>query len=167
MPNRVALLDGYLGWDILPQGNAGFRGEIISWSGKPHVNNDSGQSLYHCLLALNARGVAVEFYYLTNGPTSMLGSFLFSRITEVAVFVTIVPDYRRANSSYNIVADGHGAVRLWYHASIAFPPAQEGAPSGGASASLIRELKGQRFMHVEGITTFSPVDDVFVLVASG
>jgi hypothetical protein len=160
IPNRLALLDGYLGWD-LPQLDVAIDDFLISWSNKPHVNGNSSQSLYHCLLAINNAGIAVEFYHLINGPTPLAGTFMFARLTEVAVFVTLVPNLRTANNNFTRSLDGHNAVRLWYHASIAFPPLQNGAPSGGASTELIKELKGQRFLQTDGTTTLMPSSAVF------
>ncbi|MCL2630598.1 MAG: hypothetical protein FWD49_03625 [Firmicutes bacterium] len=160
IPNRIALLDGFLGIVMLNVSLPAQR-TTLSWTGKPHVKRSSSETLLACLNALNNSGVAVEFYYLYNGITAKWAGNTIDRIHEVSAFVTLYPDLKTENNNYKFADDGHGAVRLWYYSSIVFPPVGQSVPSGGASSEAIRGFLGKKFIQTGGTTTLFTGDDIF------
>ncbi|MDD4839646.1 MAG: hypothetical protein PHE93_03105 [Clostridia bacterium] len=126
LPNRMALLDSYVG---------GGKSEVpIAWSGKGYINGSGRSNYYYSLenIVLGA-GIAVEFYYNQDGWVPFMGQLeltkqeqddalvYYDEIKELTTMILLYPDYTNVNS---VATDGHNAIREWYFTSYKYQTPQ-------------------------------------------
>ena len=186
VPNRLALMDSYLGIGMLSD-------LTISWSGKPYAVGEGRDSTCNYLAALNMLvnkyGVAAEFccnegflvpFMNMVGLTDLsydeeycefVGknkSEFANAVNELAPIIVISPYFSAVSGG--VAAEGHNPIREWYLSSILYdaPTTEDGyiVPTAKMSDEGVRAARGDYYVmrnaHESYCETVRCDDDTFV-----
>lgn len=173
LPDRYALLDSYFSTAIEKKGeiiDAGPKDITISWSGKPLVNNNSGDTMMACLLAIANKGIALEYYTYETMNFLLLGASRYAeQLRTISTFAVVDPDFK--GGGYSVTTDGHNGVREWYLCSLLDDPIKDIthgnnttalAPSAALPTNLLPTLYNKEFQILNGTTTVRANDDTMI-----
>lgn len=173
VPDRLALLDGYLSYNIEPlYEHMGARDLTISWSGKNIINRSLGETMIECFKEFAANGIAVEFYMMTNSNVTQLpSSVILPDVKKYCVFTTV--DVAYSGGGYSVLTNGHNALRDWYFGSInsdvpkdvTIPEVDAYAVSAKSTTQNILDRRGISYVGVGGQNTLWSSDDTYRIEA--
>lgn len=167
LPNRFALLDPYFS-TFIESGNSslymGPKTIKIRWSGKTITDNSTGITMLECLKDLEANGIVLEYYTYHQSFLKLAMMNIVEEFKTISTYSIVNPDW--SGNGYQIVADGHNGVREWYLCSLLSPQVKdisndsgEYAPSAAMPTEMIKALKGNEYILVDGSNTVNAKDD--------
>ena len=166
LPDRIVLEDTFFGVALPHKDSyayAGYTDLTIRWSGKP-LPTSTGFASLECMKDVAANGTVYEFVsYSASALLAFYHPDIIATIKDISVFILMEPFF---------TADGggqHNGVREYYLSSIIrdyeggnLTDAEKIAYSASLPTEELRKLIGKEFKIVQGGTTLTTADDVFV-----
>ncbi|MGI6702166.1 MAG: hypothetical protein ACOX3U_06915 [Christensenellales bacterium] len=168
LPVRYAMMDAYFSTynENVYWGPSDI---TIRWSGKPLIDNNTAFTLLECLKALDKEGIALEYYTYDSSTLYQAMKHMENEISEITAFAIINP--RLNYKGYNMLSQGHNAVREWYLCSILSEPVintsepDAFAPSAALPTAYLKTLIGKKFKLTDGYETLTADDDKMIFLS--